>query len=777
MQIFMQNKLFPIIFLVFLFLGLGIFFQKKTFAQNNPVNIPLGSWRTHFNYNNAYHVANGNGKSYVATQNGFFVMDWANNEMNTLSKIEGFSGGEISALGFDDTSKNLLIAYQNSEIDILNENTQNNNQSTLKNITLLRDLNTANSKKINEISFFGNNAYLSTDFGVVIIDLRRQEIKETYQNLGAIGTNLAVFSVVIFENKMFLATAQGIIMGNLNDNLKDFNLWTRFSPTLGNIPAQNTLKLQLLNNKLYAWQNGAGLFQYISNPNGWQLINTPNITLNNFQKSNEKLYLLENIGRIWSIDAQNNASLENIPLVKSPQSLTGQGGKLYIADVGAGFLSNHEGEWRKYAPNGLITANVGRIYYQNEQILATTRGFNTFFNANIDALGVDFFKNGQWTSNNFSQNPALSLIKDVSGITYQNQERNYYISTFGKGIITLKADNSTEIINQTTQNTTLTPDANGNLNITDITTDRNGDIVVLQSGNIARNLHIRRKDNTWIAFPAPNQAGFQAQKIFIDRQNNKWIALNPAFGGGAWVVDDRQNRQRILSTQANQGGFPDVSLNTIAQDADNQIWVGTNKGVAVLSNASRLFDGNINFFTPVFENRPLLRNEKIKTINIDGGNRKWIGTENGIWLFNAEVSEVLAYFNAKNSPLPNDNILDVSIENTTGEVFILTDAGLVSYRSNATQAEQDFGSVNIFPNPVRPDFIGMVGINGLAENSTLKIVDSAGRLFYETKANGGTASWNLRDYNNVLAETGIYFVYCTDAQGGTSVVKKIAVVK
>ncbi len=736
----------------------------------NAQEIPIGSWRTHFNYNQANVVANDENKSYVATQNGFFVMDWADNSLQTLSKIDGFAGGQISALAFDNASKTLIIAYQNSEIELLKNN-------EIKNISLLKDLNTPNSKKINDIFVFQNTAYLATDLGVVLIDLQRQEIKETYQNLSLTGTNLPIFSCAVAQNRLFLATSQGVIMGNMNDNLLDFNLWTRFSILQGNIPNQNTLKVQFLQEKIYAWQNGNGLYQYDFNANSWQNIPSPNIALVNVQKDDSKLYLLENGTRIWSVNSQNNIVLENIPLVRQAKALVGQGGKLYIADNKAGFLSNHTGQWQKYSPSGTNVANLGRIYYQNEKITATTRGFDANFTANADILGVDFFKNGQWTSQDFGQNVTLSTFRDISGITYQQQEQSYYISTFGKGIMKLKNDNSIEILNQSTQNTTLNTDLNGNLNIADITTDRNGNIAMIQNGNVARNLHIKRRDNTWIAFPALNMGLFQGKKIFIDSQNYKWAILSTTNGASIWIVDDRQNRQRVLSTLPNQGNFPDANVNTIVQDLENQYWIGTDKGVAILSNAGRLFDGNINFFTPIFENRPLLRTEKVQIIAVDGGNRKWIGTQNGIWLFNADASEVLAFFDTKNSPLPSNNILDICIEQSTGEVFILTDAGLMSYRSNATSATTDFGNINVFPNPVRPDFVGNVGISGLAENSTVKIVDGAGRLFYETKANGGTASWNLRDYNNVLVETGIYFLYCTDAQGGTSVVKKIAVVK
>jgi ligand-binding sensor domain-containing protein len=173
----------------------------------------------------------------------------------------------------------------------------------------------------------------------------------------------------------------------------------------------------------------------------------------------------------------------------------------------------------------------------------------------------------------------------------------------------------------------------------------------------------------------------------------------------------------------------------------------------------------------------LLRDDKVTAIAIDGGNRKWMGTERGVWLFNSTGEGMIYNFTTANSPLLSNVIRDIAINHKTGEVFFATDEGIVSYRGDATESNSVFRSVKIFPNPVTNSFNGSVGINGLATNATVKITDISGKLIWQTQANGGTAMWNVRDYNGRRAATGVYLVFTATSDGVESVVGKIAVVE
>ncbi|HEY9008497.1 MAG TPA: T9SS type A sorting domain-containing protein, partial [Ohtaekwangia sp.] len=208
-----------------------------------------------------------------------------------------------------------------------------------------------------------------------------------------------------------------------------------------------------------------------------------------------------------------------------------------------------------------------------------------------------------------------------------------------------------------------------------------------------------------------------------------------------------------------------------AVDRDGLVWVGTDIGVAYF------FDPSSDAVKPIYDSRFLLRDDKVTAIAIDGGNRKWMGTERGVWLFNATGEALVYNFTTDNSPLLSNVIKDIEIDEQTGEVFFATDKGIVSFRSDATASTGSFETVKIFPNPVTSTFSGSVGIKGLATDAVVKITDISGKLIWQTQANGGTATWNVQDYNGRRAATGIYLVFAATADGAESVVGKIAVVE
>ena len=221
----------------------------------------------------------------------------------------------------------------------------------------------------------------------------------------------------------------------------------------------------------------------------------------------------------------------------------------------------------------------------------------------------------------------------------------------------------------------------------------------------------------------------------------------------------------------------------VVRDRLGDIWVASIKGPAYFSDPGSAFEPTLDLqFRVPYVRRGVgagfatLRDEKVSAIAIDGANRKWFATDRGLWLFSDDASEELLHFTTDNSPLPSNRIVDVDVNDKTGEVFVVTDAGVVSYRGDATVTEAKPSCAKVFPNPVRPDFAGPVGIGGLVNNATVKITDAAGRLVYQTRANGGTVTWNLRDYDGRRVSSGVYLVLSSDADGKNGCVSKIAVI-
>jgi hypothetical protein len=262
-------------------------------------------------------------------------------------------------------------------------------------------------------------------------------------------------------------------------------------------------------------------------------------------------------------------------------------------------------------------------------------------------------------------------------------------------------------------------------------------------------------------------------KDIIDRFGYRWEMI----GGSMRVINNATKQSRFYFAGKGAGGLPSSFVNTIALDKENLIWVGTDNGVAVIVASKDIFTTTSEAYTPFYQTRRLLLQEIVNKIVIDGGNRKWIATKNGLNLFSASADEQILNFTEENSPLPSKNIVDLALDPISGELFVLTEKGLLSYRSNATEANEDLNAIKIFPNPVRPDFQGVITISGLRAYTTVKITDASGRLIYETKSNGGTASWDLQNPQGNRANAGIYMVFCIAEDGTESFVGKVAVVR
>jgi hypothetical protein len=285
---------------------------------------------------------------------------------------------------------------------------------------------------------------------------------------------------------------------------------------------------------------------------------------------------------------------------------------------------------------------------------------------------------------------------------------------------------------------------------------------IIYTSGIAGNAFV---DNLWKSLTI-NQTPSNNTDV-IDQYGYRWQLTGQILK----VTDPTSNRTRFYGSTFE---LPGNYINTIALDHDNLLWVGTNNGVAIVIPSRDIFTNNIKPYTPFFQTRRLLLQEVVNKIVIDGGNRKWIATQNGLNLFSASADEQILNFTEENSPLPSKNVIDLAIDSSSGEIFVLTPNGLLSYRTDSSEPSEDFNSVKIFPNPVRPDFQGVLTVSGLRENTSIKITDTAGRLIYETKSNGGTASWDLQNHR---AATAIYMVFCIAQDGSESFVGKVAVLK
>ena len=255
------------------------------------------------------------------------------------------------------------------------------------------------------------------------------------------------------------------------------------------------------------------------------------------------------------------------------------------------------------------------------------------------------------------------------------------------------------------------------------------------------------------------------------------------------LEDSSDDKHKFIKNFTNQDGtiLSHNGIYCITEDKNGAIWIGTGQGPIILNNPSNFFEDDF-YCTQIKVPRDdgtnladfLLANDKINAIAVDGGNRKWIGTEmNGIYLLSPDGLETIHHFTAENSPLLSNNIQSIAIHPHTGEVFIGTSKGLVSYQSDATEPEDNFVEDNVYayPNPVKPDYTGVITITGLVQDTDIKITNVSGKLIHEGTSVGGQFTWDGKNQQGKRVPSGVYFVLAANAEGKEGIATKILFIR
>jgi ligand-binding sensor domain-containing protein len=738
--------------------------------------IPTGTWRTHFTYHNARSLAIAEDRIYAASDNGLFYLDKAEKQTVIISKLDGLSGNQFSKIAYHKALKKLLITYRNGNVDILQEKNGAWQVSNIKDIT---QNNRLTNKQINHITLLKNLAYLSTDFGVVVIDMEKEKIFESYLQLGFNAASLVVYGSAVAKDSLFLATERGILVASLSNstNRLDFRNWRALQ-----LPFFTRIRsIASKNNKIYYTSDALGIFEY---DNGVvKQLNIPDAGARNFQNlvstADGQRIIACAAQLLLVVDAQNNVQRFQQSNLITPQDADFEGTTIWVADYGNGLINNASGVFAPAYPKGTYNAAAFDLLYFDNKILAASGAYNQKLEPSNSALGFYAFENGEWTNYNGIDRILQGIvpippIKNLVQSAYNAQENKVYFATWTEGILVWD-------IAKNTITTLAMPNVPTN-QISALTIDRRGSLWVGTQSTNSTKIY-KFSNGIWQGFALNLNTSAEALavplQLLADEANNIWVrfgSTQPDVANFLAVLNDK-GQQKILTTFEGSTQLPGTKITCIELDLEGSIWIGTDKGIRLLPfAATAIGKAAITLSFVIFERRQLFKDEPISVIKTDGGNRKWIGTEKGAWLFSADGSEQLLHFTIENSPLTSNIFYDMAIHDQTGEVFFATNDGILSYRADATAATQDFASIKIFPNPVPPNFSGFITLEGLAENSYVKITDISGRLVFETTSNGGTAVWRGTDYNGRRANGGVYLVFCTNRNGEQSLVGKVAVI-
>jgi hypothetical protein len=610
-------------------------------------------------------------------------------------------------------------------------------------------------------------------------------VQSTYV-IGKTGDNVKINDAVVNSSVLLAATAEGVKVAPANAaNLQNYTSWTHFDNSLG-LPAKSAAHVEIANGKYYAAINdtlfefAGGSWSKLAYDSGW--------TIKNLETIDGKLYICEwkggDFSRVGILDNTGTISYVTPPVgVRTLQYQPDDAGNIWVADLYSSMIKNAE----RILPNGPFTTSCFTLKAQGDNLFVAGGGTNSAFDYtyNVSMIYVLNETNRVWTNYNMYNTPSLNGFMDVIGVAVNEAGTKAYFCSNIDGMAILDV-NSGDVQHYNNLNSPL-QDALGSpgaTRITNIAVDKN-DNVWMTNFNTYSPLVLLKPDGTWKRFPLFSALDQLGKKLIIDRNGYKWIPTRKPDGimvyyEGDDIDNSNDDVYRYLGSGTGNGNLNNVVVNAIAEDKDGDIWVGTDEGIEIFYCAGSVLSQNGCDAQRIVVERDgfngyLFGTEVIRSITIDAANRKWIGTNSGVWLISANGKDELLHFTTENSPLPSNFVSDIAVNDKTGEVFFATEKGIASYLGDAIAGGETCTGAFVYPNPVKHEYTGPIAIKGLVDDAYVKITDVSGLLVYQGKANGGQMIWNGNDYNGRRAASGIYTVYSSTPEGkGGKCVGKIA---
>lgn len=744
----------------------------------------IGHWRDCLDYSWVNHVAHVGDRIYAAARGGVFCYDLDDNTLTRLCKGKGLNDVGVSTMDYDPTTKCLVVAYNNSNVDLIIDG-HTYNLSDIKRSEISGD------KSIYHIRFANRRAYLTTGFGIVVVNLDRQEIKETWY-IGAGGTYTPVYDVAFMSDSIYAATGEGLKRISRNES----------HPTVSDrwdidhrLDGETFFEMATVGNHLLVATNTymPGVDNlYQKTDTGFALIYT------------DELHSLHVGGGFLAISTGSSVRTYDTEMnyrgevssyhwgaLVPNDAVYGSDGTLWVAHQWEGIIGLHEDGTEEYhCPDGPSSGdNTYRLVPFNYRMMLcpgghTTTYANTYFPPNLfTSVGR------QWNLLDKNNGMLDDMYDVVDAAVNPHDTMEVVAALWGYGVASIRDNQVQKFYNSSTTGGALVPYASGSysrLNTGAVAFDRKGDLWVLNSHS-THALAVRRTDGTWEKFSTLVMVSTpEVDKLVCDSITGyKW------FCGRSNVIYVHDGVGHMAKVNPNNGSkLVTDAVNALAQDQNGNLWIGTNKGIKVIYDGYKAFqNGGNGEMSPVTCSNITMSNgefaeylmayENVTAIAVDGANRKWVGTANGgLYLISANGLDQLEHFTVANSPLFSDKIISLGINERTGEIYVGTDRGLQVYRGTATYAESfPLDKVYAFPNPVRPDYDGPIAIKGFTRNGIVHITDVAGHTVYSTTAEGGQAIWNGRTQSGERVASGVYYVFASDAQGDNRSVAKILIIR
>ena len=738
-------------------------------------------WKGYFSFNGIKDVSETNTSFFAASENALFIKNTVSGDVKTLNTIDGLSSQTISAIYQSPIHNKTMVGYENGLMLIVDKDNK-----IFKFVDIINKQIPPNIKKINHFYEYQNTIYISCDFGIVKFNLSTQLFGDTYF-IGTTPSEIKVNQTTIFKGFLYAATNQfGLKRADItNPNLIDVNNWTTVAAGnfVGVVATENFLVSSQLSGENSRSADGLA-FSTLSPSSapaavdirvsqGQVVITSPNkiVVYNN------------NLNIVSQILA---SQIPNISAVFTSATIVGN--SLFIGTAENGVITTsttNNSTFEFITPSGptfnnifsinATTPNLWAVYgdvTESLEPLGKRRGYSKYTNE------------AGWKNYPFS---AVSNATDLVRVTVNpNNINQIFIASHHDGL--LKIENEVVTKHYKPENSgleylTIADPNYKSCRIEEAAFDKKGGLW-LTIGLLKSPLKVLLAIGSWQSYNMeavlPDFFDARFTKMMVDKNSTKWMV---ARGNGLIGFNENfNNKFKKIPIGEDDGNLPNI-VQTAAIDNRNQIWIGTRRGLRVLSSVDAFLDEEQMKAKSIIiiDNglaQELMYEQFITDIVVDGANNKWIATADaGVFQFSPNGQETLHRFTAENSPLPSNTVNDVDINPITGEVFFATNKGMVSYKGTAIKAANDLENVMVFPNPVRPEFEGNVTITGLTNKATVKITDIEGNLVHEQISEGGSIEWNTTAFGKYRVASGVYMIFISSREGELTKTKKLMIIR
>lgn len=734
-----------------LFLVLTLVSFSVIFAQ-------VGKWENHTNQSDVNSITFSFDGLWAGTSGGAFLYTRDKN-FKQYNLINGLK--ELSIISIEkDNSGKIWLGGKSGFISVYEPS-----KNIFRTIVTIA-LTDKTKKQINKLVFNNNKIFACTDFGLSVIDANSLSFGDTYTKLGSFGIDSKVNNVLPLDT-LWVATEKGIAIQKSGlTNYLDPQSWWNFTTTNG-LPSNNVRTIAKFRDSIYVGTSN-GLAVLINNffqPVFQSLFSQKKI--NDLKVKGDSLLILSD--NVLAIYANSRLSLILENYFVNFREVEFDGNLIYIATNEGIIIIESTKAYFLYPPGPNSNFFPSIAVDEKGQVWAAS-------GKDVVLRGFYRLSNGEWKNYTTTDYPimgsnAIHRVKVTSGNTV-------WALGWGNGVIRITNDSQLVRFSRANVNGLNGVIENPNfVVIKALAEDSRGNIWMLnyRAGD-NRSLIKFSKDSTWDFFVNEiNPSLTSTEDLVIDQNDTKWILLERAgqFQNIEGIVYyNETGKMPALWGFISKDKFGNYTPISIAVDLRNEIWIGTIQGLYVIPNPTRP--------TERITSNYIMRTQYINCIAVDQLNNKWIGTTTGLWVLSPDGSQLIAQYNTKNSPLPDNNIKSIAINHNIGTVYIGTDYGMASFNSFSVKPKEVFEQLKIYPNPFVVNENSNINllIDGLVKNSTIKVLTTSGDLVSEFTTPGGrVAIWNGRDKNSNIVPSGIYFIVAYSEDGEQISTGKVAIIR